>query len=512
MRNLFFTLVILFFCATTGTAQSRHTLHEDTTACHISTADLLQQHEGWGVSLCWWAKMCGSWPDEKLDELIDWLVSPEGLNFNIFRYNIGGGDDPQWRNCKEHHMVYGKGVRAEMDGFQDELNGDYIWERDSAQRRVMLKIKERRPDAIFEAFSNSPPYFMTESGCVGGNVKATDDNLRKDCYEAFAHYLVDVCKHYKDVYGIEFLTLEPFNEPVTDYWYASGSQEGCHFSTKEQIAFIKVLKPILDESGLSTVIAASDETKVGQSVEDLKAYRADGEVLSLIGQWNAHSYSATNRDREHLSRLVTEINGGKQVGFSYADGKAEYKRENGKLPLWMSEVGEGGRGIDGNLKLALKLIDDERHMRPAAWIDWQYAERDDQWCLVWCNHRRQEYRRIKNYYIRQQFSRFIPVGSTFVKTDNPHVLAALTPDSKQLVVVMVNRSHQEKSLPLYLTGTQGVAKAESIKAYRTSPEEDCALLTADKVLDNSQQTAASSSASMVIKLAPQSVTTIIIDK
>ena len=184
--------------------------------------DKWHQNEGWGVSLCWWANMCGKWSDSKIDQLVTWLVSPEGLNCNIFRYNIPGGDDPNNANCTLHHMDSGKGRRAEMEGFKTSSSDDYDWTRDAAQRKIMLKIKEKRPDAIFEAFSNTPPYYMTYSGCCAGNADANKDNLKPEYYEEFAHYLVDVCKHYKDEYGIEFKTLEPFNEPNTNYWYAGG--------------------------------------------------------------------------------------------------------------------------------------------------------------------------------------------------------------------------------------------------------------------------------------------------
>lgn len=78
-------------------------------------ADGQEPFEGWGISLCWWANMCGSWSEERIDSLVDWLVSPQGLNFRIFRYNIGGGDDPMNRNCTPHHMGKGKGLRAEME-------------------------------------------------------------------------------------------------------------------------------------------------------------------------------------------------------------------------------------------------------------------------------------------------------------------------------------------------------------------------------------------------------------
>ena len=103
----------------------------------------LQKNEGWGVSLCWWANMCGKWPDADIDRLVDWLVSPEGLNYNIFRYNIGGGDDPQNRHCTPHHMGKGKGLRAEMEGFQDGPGEPYNWTRDAAQRKILLKIKQK---------------------------------------------------------------------------------------------------------------------------------------------------------------------------------------------------------------------------------------------------------------------------------------------------------------------------------------------------------------------------------
>ena len=102
--------------------------------------------EGFGVSLCWWAKECGKWPQERLDSLVEWLVSPEGLNYRIFRYNIGGGDDPQWTHCTPHHFGArgGKGLRAEFEGFQDEKDGPFYWDRDEGQRRILLMIKKKR--------------------------------------------------------------------------------------------------------------------------------------------------------------------------------------------------------------------------------------------------------------------------------------------------------------------------------------------------------------------------------
>ena len=404
-----------------------------------------QTHEGWGVSLCWWAGQCGKWDDKKIDQLVDWMVSPTGLNWNVFRYNIGGGDDPQWTNCTEHHMGSGKGLRAEMEGFQDERGGAFHWERDEAQRKIMLKIKEKRPDAVFEAFSNSAPWWMTESGCCAGNAQGGKDNLRKDYYEDFANYLVEVCKHYKEEYGIEFRTLEPFNEAMTSYWYQSGGQEGCHFDVASEIAFLKVLAPKLKASGLNTMISASDETSVMDALGSMRDMLKDG-IASEVGQFNTHTYSASHSARSQYGSLA---------------------RAAGKV-VWMSETGSGGYGINGNLKLAQRLFDDVRYICPSAWIDWQYVEEgNDQWCMVKGNFSAATYNKVKNYYVRQQVTRFIPVGYTFVTSLNEQSLAALSPSADTLCIVLLNTgSEVYHHIRLPMASIKG-----DITGYRTTASE-----------------------------------------
>lgn len=382
----------------------------------IDVNNRAQTMEGWGVSLCWWAHMCGSWSDESIDEIIDWLVSPDGLNYSIFRYNIGGGDDPINVHCDLHHMGKGKGLRAEMPGFKLYPDSPYDWDADSAQIKIMCKIKERRPDAIFEAFSNSCPWWMTISGCCAGNADASKDNLRPDYHDDFVRYLVDVCKHIKEVYGIEFRTLEPFNESLSNYWPQNGSQEGCHFDTDTQIAVIKELHKQLQKSGLKTVISASDETSLEHS---LKAFNAYGETVKMVGQWNTHTYGATDEQRVELREM------------SKAQG----------IRLWQSETGSGGNGIDGNLKMLQRLFDDVKILQPVAWCDWQYMEeKGDQWCLINGNWANEQYQKVKSFYIRQQVSRFIPQGYTILNIDDPQTLAAVSADGKTVVLVVLNNT------------------------------------------------------------------------
>lgn len=424
----------------------------------IDPAARLQPLEGWGVSLCWWANMCGRWDDQKLDEIVEWLVSPEGLNYNVFRYNIGGGDDPLNRNCSPHHMGKGKGLRAEMPGFKASAEADYDWSQDEAQRRVMLKIREKRPDAIFEAFSNTPPYYMTESGCCAGHAEAKHDNLRKECYEDFAQYLVDVCCHYKEQYGIEFVSLDPFNEPNTDYWYRSGSQEGCHFDVESQIALVKVLSPLLRSTGLHTMLVASDETNLGTSVGEVKAFMRDSLAWTMVDRWNVHTYGGDNGQRVLLDSLV------------HSSGKG----------LWMSETGHGGRGIMGNLQLARRLMDDMRLLRPSVWCDWQYVEEfGDQWCLVRGNFADQSYLKTRHYYVRQQFTRHIRQGDYFLATADSNLLAAVSPDGSRLTLVMINEERNAKEYQLKLTD----ASFSLSQAWRTSQHENHVVVEAPVLQD-----------------------------
>ena len=440
----------------------------------VNPEQVVQHWDGWGVSLCWWAGQCGKWDEGKVDEIIDWLVSPDGLNYSHFRYNIGGGDDPQNRNCELHHMGKGKGLRAETEGFKDFTGDQYHWERDSAQRRIMLKIKEKRPDAVFEAFSNSCPYYMTYSGCVAGNKDGSKDNLKREYYEEFAHYLVDVCKHYKEAYGIEFKTLEPFNESATSYWYQNGSQEGCHFDYSSQIAFLRVLAPILEASGLSTIISASDETSVEHSIKAIQAYKQAG-VLPLVGQWNTHTYQGDTKQRIRLSALVQEA------------GK----------PFWMSETGSGGKGLEGNLKMAQRLFDDIRYLQPEAWFDWQYMEeRSDQWCVINGSFQGQIYRKVKNYFVRQQCSRFIKRGYDILQTDCSQLLAAISEARDTLTLVLLNEG-EETTHNIQIQKS----KFKKAKVYRTSASEDMAVVKDGFRLKNN---------TLSIVLPKQSITIIVL--
>ncbi len=444
-----------------------------TTAC-INPAQVQQKLEGWGVSLCWWANMCGKWDDSKIDDLVKKLTSEEYLNFNIFRYNIGGGDNPSHYNG---HMCNGKGKRAEMEGFKSGEYAAYDWTRDAGQRKVLQKIKEARPDAIFEAFSNSSPYWMTYSGCSAGNTSAGKDNLKPEYYGQFCDYLIEVCKHIKSEYGIEFKTLDPFNEPNTNYWGANGGQEGCHFDPASQVELIRVLYPKLLKSGLKTVISACDETSVSTAIGELNLYKKEN-VIPMIGQFNVHTYGGSVMDKSNLRDLVFETG----------------------LPFWMSETGAGGSGIAGNLSMAQRMFDDLNYLLPQAWVDWQYVEEaNDQWCLIRGNFAGQTYYTVKNFYVRMQVTRFIKQGYTLLSTGKNDLLAAISPDKKEVVVVMLNTNSEDKLVEIDLSMLKNVSSKASL--YVTNANLDCKKMNDLEVED----------ARLSYLMGPQEISTVIVE-
>ena len=237
-----------------------------------------QRFEGWGVSLCWTGKIVGGFPDAVRNEYADRMFDPvKGLGFNIARYNIGGGENPQL------HFL---GYRESIPGYEP-APGQWDWTADAGQRWLLDAAKARGAN-IFEAFANSPPYWMT----VTGRDKTTN-NLAPEHGQDFADYLVEVVDHFHRVSGITFRTLDPLNEPVAAWWTYGKRQEGCRFDPPAQACLIQAVGCGLERKGLPTQISASDENSIDTAINTFASF--DPGVQSLIAQLNTHSYAGRQR-------------------------------------------------------------------------------------------------------------------------------------------------------------------------------------------------------------------------
>lgn len=174
---------------------------------------------------------------------------------------------------------------------------NYDWDADKNQMNVLkAAAKASGQDFIAEAFSNSPPYFMTVSGCSSGNTDSSKDNLRADSVNAFAAYMADVIEHWDNEGVINFQSVDPMNEPYTNYWGAnSNKQEGCHFDQGEsQSRILVALNKELKNKGINMIISGTDETSIDTQISSYN--NLSDEAKNVISRIDTHTYSGSNRE------------------------------------------------------------------------------------------------------------------------------------------------------------------------------------------------------------------------
>ncbi|MFE2523230.1 glycoside hydrolase [Streptomyces sp. NPDC059382] len=422
-----------------------------------------QPFEGWGTSLAWFAHVTGGWPDAQRNRLADALYSADGLGFTVARYNIGGGDGPE----TEPYMRAGAAVPGHWkrpgpetpDWWNPEDPEHWDPYADGNQRWWLKAAKSRGADT-FEAFSNSPPYFMTRSGLVSGATNPADDNLRSDQYERFAAYLAGALRRVQSATGVTFDSVSPVNEPGTDYWRAGGHQEGSHWTPASQAHMITALRTELERTGLRTPVAAMDETNPDMFRADWDHYGAS--ARAAIGRLNTHTYGTRGRS------------GPRDIA------------KGAHTPLWMSEVDLGGTvpqsftDMRPALDLADRITDDLTQLEPRAWVLWQAVEdyenmspahENSNWGLIQTDFTpadaaREPLRKNKKYWAMAQYSRFIRPGARVITTDDTDTLAAIRPGGQGAVVVHTNATGSPRTVTLDLSGFRTVSPSP-VQRYTT---------------------------------------------
>lgn len=450
---------------------------------HDTNGDGWGEFEGWGTSLCWWANRIGYDRDLTSQAAKLFFDAEDGLGMTIGRYNIGGGDDPSHDHIRRSDSIvpgYAVDVTkitsvSDAEGFdQYDLEcgyaWNYDWDIDSNQLNVLAAVSETAgTDFIGEAFSNSPPYFMTNSGCSSGNGSST--NIREDSYKAFAKYLADVTKHLIDE-GYPIYSIAGMNEPSNGWAAYNNKQEGCYVARGEdQSKVITTLSDQLAEVGLNDlIISGCDETGIDKTCA---AYRdLTLEAKNAISRIDTHTYAWGS---------VTDLR--------------ELAETEGKN-LWMSEKdGSNTAGINaGDMSAALGLSNYIRNevttLMPSAWILWNaldihvdaenqydadslgdcgYSELDKNgfWGLGVADHNNKQIMLTKKYYAFGQYSRYIRPGYTMISTDSSTV-AAYDKNSETAVVVVANTKENDQTYQIDLSQFGSIKSNASVKAVRTS--------------------------------------------
>ncbi len=451
--------------------------------------------QGWGTSLCWWANRLGYSPilTGKAAKL---FFSKEGLNLNIMRYNIGGGDDPS-----HNHITR---TDSNIPGWLKHDNRSkkfiYDYNADANQLNVLMASYAANENPLVEIFSNSPPYFMTVSGCSSGGINPNEDNLNAECFEVFAEYLAHVTDYIQNKLNIKVCSLSPMNEPNTDYWhYLSQKQEGCHFDSGEsQNKILLATYDAMRKYDLGNVIlTASDETSTDKALEAYNLYT--DEVKHILKRINTHSYGT--QKAEELGNLMKKE--GKNLWMSETD--------------WGDSSGENAGEMGAGLWLAKKIIKDVNTLSPSAWVLWlvidfhksntgyrgnkDFGIPDTEkgfWGLAFADHDTEEILLTQKYYCMGQFSRYILPNDTIYHICEDALCAA---NEKDVKLVVVNDKSAQIPLKIDLQGiNRHITKVTPIRTSGTLLKGECwKELEAESVQNNIFTTL----------LKPNSVTTFI---
>ncbi|HEX8323553.1 MAG TPA: glycoside hydrolase [Tepidisphaeraceae bacterium] len=408
-------------------------LHTTPVNLSINLQDQQEPFRGWGTSLCWWAHGIGLWDEAKVDETVKFITDPDvGMGMNLFRYNIGGGDDPSHKHLRRW---------GDVPGFKASADAPYDWNADAGQRNVLLKlIKASKDKPILEAFSNSPPYWMTISGCASGAIDG-GPNLKPGFEKTFADYLAEVVKFYHDKHNVTFDTLNPFNEPDGGWWKAMGRQEGMGYPDALQPAVILATRAALDERGLKQVlISAPDGNNLNNTLRTLKSY--DAQTLGAIGQINTHTYGGNRR--VELREAIK------------ASGKLFSQSETGPIEI------RGSQNYQV-LKMAERVILDMNHMRPQSWCTWQMIDTGAWGAFHEVRGQPQTLVKAKLFHMLSTFGRRIRPGDRFVNLDSNHVSAVVSQKRNEVVLMLVNVAQVPQDFKLTLqNGGKLSATAEAI--------------------------------------------------
>ncbi|MER6627000.1 glycoside hydrolase [Streptomyces sp. NPDC000987] len=416
-----------------GSALATGTAHADATVA-VDPGTKYGTWEGWGTSLAWWANVFGARDDfadiffTTKSVAYDGTALP-GLGLNIARYNLGACS---WNSVGGESMAASPNIPAfkQIEGYWQDWNNEdptssaWDWTADATQRAMLVKAARR--GAVTELFANSPMWWM----CYNHNPSGAADggnNLQSWNYGRHASHLATVALRAKNDWGVTFSTVEAFNEPSSNWWTATGTQEGCHLDATVQSAVLPYLRSELDKRGLTgTRIAASDETSYDLARTTFDSFSST--TKGYVDRVNVHGYQGSGGRRDLL----------------YTDVVTSARKA-----LWNSETGDN----DGTgMTMASNLLYDFRWLHPTAWVYWQVMDPSANWAMIAYDASTLQPGAVQTkYYVMAQFSRHIRPGMTILDTGVSYAAAGYDASARRLVIVAANTSASAQTLTFDLS-------------------------------------------------------------
>ena len=416
----------------------------------VSLATPRQVFDGWGAGLSWWAKAAGasdfatSYADLFFSDIdVDIKIGNEtrtlpGLNLNLVRYNVGGGAGGIEGENVSPKLDWWKGI----DGFHilpGESEANWDWQRDPHQRKVLGLALQRNADTV-EFVAHASMWWMNDTSSSHGG------KILEHHYGSHTNHLAQTIKHAQtywkgDDWEVDVLSVEPFNEPVSEWWKFPQVQEGVIITRNQQVEILRKMRTSLDELGLDDIlIAASDENTVDQAIETYEHFQK-AKVDNLVDKVNVHAYEGlypyrNNESRRELRKLVGD-----------------------QKKIWMTEYGdEEATGV----VMAQTIVEDLKHLKANAWFYWQPLEPFTPWGMINGNYSEKNvnpkdlarpYAIHNKFFAFAHFTRFIGKNFQFFNIADDRTVLAYNKDSKQVILVSYNAT-DERTLKLNLSELQ----------------------------------------------------------
>ncbi len=497
-------------------------LKTDTEASLVLTIDTSRTRQtirSFGASDAWSIRFVGQWPDVKRQAIADLLFetgldeyeNPRGIGLSAWRFNIGAGSSRQDNMSDPWHRA---------DTFFDESFSEYDWSRCPGQRWFLKAAKDRGVER-FIAFVNSPPINMTKNGLAYCQSSSGTTNLRDDKVVDFAAYLATILKHFRDVEGIDFTGVSPFNEPNWD-WDEAG-QEGCRYNNIDIRNVVVALHQQLQDQQLDTEIEIVESGDIGYLTD---GFSTRGDYIDaffnasspyylgdkLANRISGHSYFTCWPEnnqlvgRRRILRDKLDLYPG--LGYSMSEYCILLGSDSG-IPSQYHDYGSGrDLGIDPALWMA-RVIHCDLTIAEAS--DWQWwlgvspYDYKDGLVYVTKSTLTGNYYESKMLWAMGNFSRFIRPGMKRIEVQRSDKAGAEETvedlmasaywgkDDGVVVVVFVNRANEDRVVRLDLVGadvaslvpyvTKGNSDGtDNLTAYRRLDPEDAVAIPARSVV------------------------------
>lgn len=478
--------------------------------------DLSQKHQTmhhFGASDGWSSETLGeNWPVEDREMIAELLFSrdfdangkPKGIGLSMWRVNIGAGS----ANMENSGFAASGWFRETECALQPD--GTYDWENNQVGTRWFMKKAKEYGVEYFTGWSTSPPYFMTKNGYTFRTPGVSGLNLLEDKYDDFAHYLNTYMDFHREE-GIPIDYLSIINEPQWSWQAEVGQskQEGSYCTNQEAYDLAKAVNDVFQAEGQTTkmLLTEAGDLPVMHSYISKHAATSDqvntfwnptsdkylGDLSSVAPLIVGHSYWSNSSVEAAIQNRTALLQSTQQVGVDF--WQTEYSLlgtayQEGRNPDNMKE-------IDYMLWLARIIHWDVALANATGWNFWTACSASD-WgdhanrfgLIIWLSDVQDRSSSSGTIKVSRQtwtlghFSRFIRPGYQRVEVKNSlyttqakasrnlMTSAYLSPDSKELVMVIINYGDKDEA-PKFENYGEGLAfVGDEVTTYTTTQSKN----------------------------------------